>query len=76
MLELMAVLAIAARVGLKREHCEGNQMLPRLIAAVLVPLGVNLNWVFAPRLSWKVSRGSSRSLEECRRAALTDRRQE
>lgn len=51
-------------------------MLPRAIAIILVPLGVNLNWVFAPLVWRRVSRGASLSLEERRRAAARGHRQE
>ncbi len=48
-------------------------MLPRAIAIILVPLGINLNWVFAPILWLRISRGASVSLEERRRAAARGR---
>lgn len=51
-------------------------MLARAIAIILVPLGINLNWVFAPILWRRISRGASVSLEERQRAALHGRRLE
>lgn len=54
----------------------GNRMWVRVLARLLLPLGVNLNWVFAPRLWWRVRRGAPVSLAERRLAVLRNRPQE
>lgn len=41
----------------------------RLVARLLLPLGVNLNWVFAPRAWVRSRRVPPRSLQECQREA-------